>query len=106
MRSWCAIVWAILVMGCSGDSTEPPLGDSGSASYPTSDASGAPGDVGAPHILLRAPNGEVVVVAYNLTYGDIVWGQFKKNRVAYVSLWGVAILFLLAINARFSIFVF
>jgi peptide/nickel transport system permease protein len=35
----------------------------------------------------------------DLTYGDIVWGQFKKNRVAYISLWGVAILFLLAIFA-------
>ena len=34
-----------------------------------------------------------------LTYGDIVWGQFKKNRVAYASLWGVAILFVLAIFA-------
>jgi len=35
----------------------------------------------------------------DLTYADIVWGQFKKNRVAYVSLWGVAFLFLLAIFA-------
>ena len=34
-----------------------------------------------------------------LTYGDIVWGQFKKNRVAYGSLWGLALLFLLAIFA-------
>jgi MFS family permease len=33
----------------------------------------------------------------DLTYGDIVWGQFKKNRVAYVSLWGVIALFLAAI---------
>ena len=33
------------------------------------------------------------------TYGDIVWGQFKKNRVAYASLWGLALLFLLAIFA-------
>ncbi len=31
-----------------------------------------------------------------LTYGDIVWTQFKKNRVAYVSLWGLGILFALA----------
>ena len=30
------------------------------------------------------------------TFGDIVWIQFKKNRVAYVSLWGLAGLFLLA----------
>jgi len=35
----------------------------------------------------------------DLTYGDIVWGQFKKNRVAYVSLWGVMALFLAAIFA-------
>jgi len=32
----------------------------------------------------------------DLTYGDIVWTQFKKNKVAYVSLWGLLILFLLA----------
>ena len=32
----------------------------------------------------------------DVTYGDIVWGQFKKNRVAYISLWGVAGLFILA----------
>ena len=33
------------------------------------------------------------------TFGDIVWLQFKKNRVAYCSLWGLAGLFLLAIVA-------
>lgn len=33
------------------------------------------------------------------TFGDIVWIQFKKNRVAYWSLWGLAGLFLLAIVA-------
>ncbi|MEC9390897.1 MAG: ABC transporter permease [Myxococcota bacterium] len=30
------------------------------------------------------------------TFGDIVWIQFKKNRVAYVSLWGLGALFVLA----------
>jgi len=35
----------------------------------------------------------------DVTYGDIVWGQFKKNRVAYWSLWGVVALFVLAIFA-------
>ena len=30
------------------------------------------------------------------TFGDIVWIQFKKNRVAYCSLWGLSSLFLLA----------
>ncbi|MAY81633.1 MAG: ABC transporter permease [Deltaproteobacteria bacterium] len=33
------------------------------------------------------------------TFGDIVWIQFKKNRVAYWSLWGLAGLFILAIVA-------
>ena len=33
------------------------------------------------------------------TYLDIVWRQFKKNRAAYVSLWLLAPLFLLAIFA-------
>ena len=33
------------------------------------------------------------------TFGDIVWIQFKKNRVAYWSLWGLGFLFLLAITA-------
>ena len=33
------------------------------------------------------------------TFGDIVWLQFKKNRVAYCSLWGLAGLFALAITA-------
>ena len=32
----------------------------------------------------------------DLTYGDIVWTQFKKNRVAYVSLWGLGVLLGLA----------
>ena len=32
----------------------------------------------------------------DLTYGDIVWTQFKKNRVAYLSLWGLGLLFFLA----------
>ncbi len=35
----------------------------------------------------------------DLTYGDIVWGQYKKNRLAYISLWGVGALFALAIFA-------
>jgi peptide/nickel transport system permease protein len=30
------------------------------------------------------------------TFGDIVWIQFKKNRVAYFSLWGLGALFILA----------
>ncbi len=30
------------------------------------------------------------------TYGEIVWGQFKKYRVSYYSLWGVFALFVLA----------
>ena len=30
------------------------------------------------------------------TFGDIVWIQFKKNRVAYFSLWGLGALFVLA----------
>ena len=33
----------------------------------------------------------------DMDYGDIVWTQFKKNRVAYYSLWAIAGLFLLAI---------
>ncbi|MEC7983863.1 MAG: ABC transporter permease [Myxococcota bacterium] len=33
----------------------------------------------------------------DLSFGDIVWGQFKKNRVAYASLWFLGFLFLLAI---------
>ena len=35
----------------------------------------------------------------DLTYGDIVWGQYKKNKLAYLSLWGVGGLFALAIFA-------
>ena len=35
----------------------------------------------------------------DLTYGDIVWGQYKKNKLAYLSLWGVGALFALAIFA-------
>ncbi len=35
----------------------------------------------------------------DLTYGDIVWGQFKKNRVALGSLMGLVGLFVLAITA-------
>ena len=37
--------------------------------------------------------------AEDLTYGDIVWGQFKKNRVALASLCGLGGLFVLAITA-------
>ena len=33
------------------------------------------------------------------TFGDIVWIQFKKNRVAYWSLWGLGFLFFIAITA-------
>jgi len=33
----------------------------------------------------------------DLSFGDIVWGQFKKNRVAYSSLWVLILLFLVAI---------
>ena len=33
------------------------------------------------------------------TFGDIVWLQFKKNRVAYFSLWGLGALFVLAVVA-------
>ena len=33
------------------------------------------------------------------SYGDIVWGQFKKYPLSYYSLWGVAFLFILAIVA-------
>lgn len=33
------------------------------------------------------------------TFGDIVWIQFKKNKVAYWSLWGLGFLFFLAIVA-------
>jgi peptide/nickel transport system permease protein len=35
----------------------------------------------------------------DMTYGDIVWGQFKKNRVAYGSFFGLMGLFVLAITA-------
>ena len=35
----------------------------------------------------------------DLSFGDIVWGQFKKNRVAYASMWALIGLFLLAICA-------
>ncbi len=37
--------------------------------------------------------------AEDLTYADIVWGQFRKNRVAFYSLWGLGALFALAITA-------
>lgn len=33
----------------------------------------------------------------DLSFGDIVWGQFKKNKVAYSSLWLLGILLLIAI---------
>ena len=35
----------------------------------------------------------------DLTFGDIVWVQFKKNRVSYGALWMLGLLFLLAIVA-------
>jgi peptide/nickel transport system permease protein len=35
----------------------------------------------------------------DLTFADIVWVQFKKNRVAYGALWMLGLLFLLAILA-------
>jgi peptide/nickel transport system permease protein len=35
----------------------------------------------------------------DLTFADIVWIQFKKNRVALVSAWGLAGLFFIAITA-------
>ena len=35
----------------------------------------------------------------DLTYGDIVWTQFKKNRVAYWALWGLGTLIALAVFA-------
>ena len=37
--------------------------------------------------------------AEDLTYFDIVWAQFKKNRVSYWSLWFVGFLFALAVFA-------
>ena len=33
----------------------------------------------------------------DLSFGDIVWGQFKKNKVAYSSLWLLGVLLLVAI---------
>ena len=35
----------------------------------------------------------------DMTFADIVWGQFKKNKMAYAALWLVATLFLLAVFA-------
>ncbi len=35
----------------------------------------------------------------DMTFGDIVWGQFKKNKMAYGSLWLLGTLFLLAVFA-------
>ena len=35
----------------------------------------------------------------DLTYGDIVWAQFRKNTVSYYSLWFLGFLFALAIFA-------
>ena len=35
----------------------------------------------------------------DLTYGDIVWTQFRKNRIAYLALWGLGALILLAVVA-------
>ncbi len=35
----------------------------------------------------------------DLTYADIVWTQFRKNRVAYWALWGLAALVLLGVGA-------
>ena len=40
-----------------------------------------------------------MIEADDLTYGDIVWGQFIKNRLAVVSLWVVVGLIVLAIFA-------
>jgi len=37
--------------------------------------------------------------ADDLTYGDIVWAQFRKNTVSYYSLWFLGFLFFLAIFA-------
>jgi hypothetical protein len=33
----------------------------------------------------------------DLTYGDIIWGQFLKNRIAIVALYGLIILVLIAV---------
>ncbi|HBU46804.1 MAG TPA: ABC transporter permease [Myxococcales bacterium] len=35
----------------------------------------------------------------DMTFLDIVWGQFKKNRMAYAAMWLVVVLFLLAVYA-------
>ena len=45
------------------------------------------------------PTATTQEAAEDLTFADIVWGQFKKNRVALVALWMLAGLFLLAIVA-------
>ena len=31
------------------------------------------------------------------SYWDIVWGQFRKRKLAYVSMWGVVVLFVIAV---------
>ncbi len=59
--------------------------------HPTPDPAEAPTErVAAP---------ESAVPTDDLTYFDIVWTQFKKNRVSYVSLYALGFLFLLAIFA-------
>ncbi len=46
----------------------------------------------------RAARGAIAAAEYK-SYGDIVWEQFKKYKLSYYSLWGVALLFVLAILA-------
>lgn len=39
---------------------------------------------------------KIAPIHEDLTYGDIVWNQFKKNKVAYYSLWLLIALFIVA----------
>ena len=46
----------------------------------------------------EAPTPPVIPTDYP-SYGDLVWGQFKKLKVSYYSFWGVVALFVIAIYA-------
>ena len=48
---------------------------------------------------MTAPKNIMAVEAEDLSFSDIVWQQFKKNKMAYASLWLLLALFVLAIAA-------
>ena len=42
-------------------------------------------------------NKKIIQESDDLTYGDIVWGQFKKNNLAMFALYGLSILIFIAV---------